>query len=231
MDDITKGLRELIRSIMREKGIKHYTYKKEITSICYAQRPTTSIEFEGPVRITHCLDKAIVKLTAYGYTEKQNHNYYVLSNSQTYHEEFNDTIVEIDQITVEISRPDMAEVISSFLDAHIPTSIKQPKSYKRLVCGTPGKPKYKYFVRSTDYATLSMTLSIISKLKNSFLKLLSIDLETQDFYWEQAIKRHYDASNEELREIKQTVLHMRTTDKPNICHTTNIILNQKRKRK
>ena len=73
--------------------------------------------------------------------------------------------------------------------------------------------------------------SIIDFALSSLLKLLNIDLETQDFYWEQAIKRHYDASNEELREIKQTVLHMRTTDKPNICHTTNVILNQKRKRK
>ena len=68
LGQIHKGVRELIRVTMRERGIKHRSTKDEICSICYAQQPTMTVEYEGPVFVTY--DEPIVHVLVYGYSQR-----------------------------------------------------------------------------------------------------------------------------------------------------------------
>lgn len=218
MDDITKSLRDLIRITMRERGIKHKSTTYEITSICYAQRPLTSIEFLGPIKIICDLERAVLIVEVYSSEENAIKDAQYFPNSTIGCNEY-EVVALTAKYTIEIARPDMTDVLGAILDKHVPDSIKQPMPHKKLI----SKP-YKFYVSSTT--SVKSRRPFFQKCKDVVLSIFNVDINNQDFYWEQAIKRHFRADSKELNEIRQTVSHLRNLSHSRIQNDTEEILRQ-----
>jgi hypothetical protein len=69
-EEVERGVREMVRSVLQEKGIKHRSTERTIHTICYAQQPLASIQYPGPLRFQYMVNHGnpIVNAMAYGST-------------------------------------------------------------------------------------------------------------------------------------------------------------------
>lgn len=225
MDDITKGLRELIRVAMRERGIRHRSTSKVITSVCYAQMPSKSVEFEGPIKITYDLEHVTLVIRIYKSAQEVPYNNNQLSNCGYHRDiEFAEQVALAETCKIDIARPDMVDALGAILDKHVPDSIKRPRPHKMLITSYNGVDPYDYFVASKVVIKPKKTLYQI--FREFVLTLLHADTKRQDFCWEQAVKRHFRIDDQELQELQQTVSHLQNLSHSEVRQNTETILRQ-----
>lgn len=165
MDDITRGIRELIRSVFREKGIRHNSSHKAITSVCYADWPIESIEYQGPINVTYNIERNVVRACCYGGKQKVtarsgNLRFYCQVNQYDLRWIFSDglwlsvaklspwsylnsrwalsktTCDVIDETIIEAADPQFCERLGAFLDKHVLDRHKEPCYHKKLFTST-----------------------------------------------------------------------------------------------
>lgn len=239
LGQIHRGVRELVRVTMRERGIKHRSYRNEIRSVTYAQQPTMTVEYEGPIFITYT--EPIVKVVCYGgTTDDLAHDDPVLRKrvkdcpwvSTTDLARYRLKEHVVGHTGIDIHDPKFCDILGKFLDKHIAAQNKRPNKWKRLYRDTD--EEY-YFVPTTiqlDLTKKSRFLTIKQAIARwimlKFFKTDPADYEqTYDWYWRETIKRHFRCNEEDLQQVNQTVQALRNSELSHeeIEHNTAQIIN------
>lgn len=226
MDPMTKGIRELIRTTMRERGIRHSSDHTGIYTVCYAQHPDISVEYKGPILVKYCTNKCCLEVDCFGLTP-QDYMSRVFYNCVDRSNEYHAIVWPCKHLVIDIADPNMSQKLGQFLDDHITEDMKRPPKHKELIKGyefaTPfsklTKYEFQYFVPDYEYEP---------KRKSFFRRLVSkfFGSRTNDFYWEQALKRRFELSDEELGDIKKTVEYLQSKNKSQVRKRTRAILEQ-----
>lgn len=238
LGQIHRGVRELVRVTMRERGIRHRSYKNEIRSITYAQQPTRSVEYEGPIFITY--EEPIVRIVCYGgTTEDLAHDDPVLRRRVKDCSWLNATDLEqyrleehvVSRTGIDIHDPKFCDILGKFLDKHVHDQNKRPAKWKRLYRDTD--EEY-YFVPTTIQLNLEKKSKFLTVkqaiIRWMMLKFFKIDPasyeQMSDWYWRETIKRHFRCDQEDLEQINQTVTALRNSDLSNeeVEHNTAQIM-------
>lgn len=223
MDKFEKGLRELVRKVIRNNGIRHRSINERITTICYAQHPDSCIEYQGPIIIGYDFNESSLIIEVFGISENnRKRDYYDgwYPNCDRHHDPYrNEDILILETARIDIARPDMSDMLSKILNKYITNDMKRPKKHKKLItkCPTYGVKDgvYKYFVENGKTKKRSKLSQFFDKFKKS-----------DDFAWEQALKRHFKLSEEELEDIKETVKHIQSNPRNKMITETDFILKQ-----
>ncbi len=206
MDEVVRGARELVRTVLRENGIKHTSNDFSVSTICYAQQPLISISYVGPVIFN--FDDNIINITVYGLLCKNGKNGDIWSLVTT-----NDSIDDarqtwssdqfiwtgiIEHAKLDISDPHIDVKITQLLNKRIKPINKRPAGYK--LHATDNRNHY---IPDID---IDAKMSIASKIKSWFSRLFKQRLLTPDeqFYYIQAMRRHSKLSEEETIEVLKT---------------------------
>ncbi len=223
MEEIERGVRELIRAVLRESGIRHRSLSRAISTICYAQQPLASIQYDGPIRFTY--DTGVVTATVHSSFVKvsdfiPNINQSLLASDVH--------VMEVQKF--EIDRPDFDVRVKKLIDRHISRSNRSPSPHKHVYLST------KLFV--PDIVVVPQKLlskpkpkSWLSRLKNLFFAddVEELPIMSFDFHLQQAIIRHCSILSVELLEIEKTALALLYSGKSRnaIIAETKIITGQK----
>jgi len=219
MEQITKGVRELIRVTMRERGIKHRSDNYHVHTVCYAEQTKRVIEYEGPIYITYDPDRAAVKVIAF----KDDKPIRLERWDLRYHTITGRPVNAFDEIRIDIYRPDFCDVLGAFLDKHIKEHNKRPSKWKRQYKDTD--QEYVFVPDEAPPKEESKKFTLGRMLVAWALrKWFNIDPYDLDFPWRHAVKRHFRIEDEELEQIEQTVIALRTTPKDEVEGNTKRIL-------
>jgi hypothetical protein len=231
LGQIHRGVRELIRVTMRERGIKHRSHKNEIRSITYAQQPTMTIEYEGPIFITY--EEPVVKVVCYGGDkdlayEDPHVRRKIKHLSWVHHSElpkYRRKEHIVDSIGIDIHDPKFCDILGKFLDKHISKQNKNQDNWKRLYRDTDEEF---YFIPTTVQLKQDKYLTVRQAIiRWVMLKFFNIDPSDYDWYWRETVKRHFRCTAEDLEQVNQTVTALRNSklSHEEIEHNTVQIMN------
>jgi hypothetical protein len=216
---------------MRERGIKHRSYKDEIRSLTYAQQPTMTVEYEGPIFITY--EEPIVKIVCYGGTEDLPYEDPVLrkkvkhlswiSASELARFRLDEHVTG--RTGIDIHDPKFCDILGAFLDEHIPDENKRPARWKRIYKDTD--EEY-YFVPTKVHKREGKFLTVKQAIARwVMLTFFRIDPADYDWYWRETVKRHFRCTEEDLEQVNRTVHALRNSNlsREEIEHNTVQIMN------
>lgn len=239
MDQITRGVRELIRVVMRERGIKHRSDQYHVHTVCYAEQPRRTVEYEGPVYIT--FEAPVVHCVAFSADRPLPLHRYQVRHTQTAQQALQNLVMggwfngisrrkedkelnpRMDELKIDVHRPDFGDVLGAFLDKHIQDHNKRPAKWKR---------RYK----DTDQEYVFVPDEVVHKEVERFTlgrmivtwtlrKWFNIDPYDLDFAWRHAVRRHFRVDDDELKQIQQTAEALRKVNKKDVRENTKRILN------
>lgn len=228
LGQIHKGVRELIRVTMRERGIKHRSTPKEICSVCYAQQPTMTVEYNGPIFFTY--EEPIVHIHCYGHIEDIHyfessfpHAVRSQSNFSDFRSYRNEKYL-VGKTGIDIHDPKFCDILGEFLDKHVPDENKRPAKWKRIFQDTDNEY---YFVATKEHRKENRFITIRQAIARwVMLKFFGIDPVDYDWYWREAIKRHFRCNSDDIQQITQTVhaLEASKLSREEIEHNTTLIM-------
>ncbi len=206
-DEVTRGVRGLIRSVLQERCIKHHSTPRFITTICYAQTPLESIEYYGPIRFLYGDD-----LIVYVYGMPMEPDLYY-------------TEIE-ERVKFDLAAPDLDVQLTSLLDRYIDDKHKRPDHYKTLVRST--SYQYCFIPDRFDSSQLQHRFPLFPsvweqwwlKARRWWRRLWGALPLDDKFCWLQAIQRHFKVSAEEAAVVTETVQALRESDTDKSVITT-----------
>lgn len=220
--EIERGVRELIRMILRESGIKHRSTDSQITTICYAVQPLVSVEFYGP--ITFGYDGGIVTASVYGTKDSTKYTEYSITPSQLMDKRPiipPPTCVHSEKF--DVANPSFETQVKKLLNRFIPDKIKKPLADRWCV-----RSEYA-FVPSVWIRKDEIVYTRWQRIKRWICKKLGAefrpDQEIDAYYWKHAIRRYFGVSETEAQIIVDTaaVLKMANQSEKTIEEETNKI--------
>lgn len=236
MEQITKGVRELIRVTMRERGIKHRSDRCHVHTVCYAEQALRNVEYEGPIYLTY-EEQGIVHAKAFHSTKAVQLSRYEVNSAQSgenitnvrlanmianYQKRPKDVRFTVEEIRIDVHRPDFCEVLGVFLDKHIKDGNKRPTKWKKRYRDTD--QEY-VFVPDEQPQKESYRFSLGKMLTTWILRRwFKIDPYDYNYHWRHAMQRHFRCDDEELEQVEHTVKAMQRGKLSEIASDTELIL-------
>lgn len=222
-EEVERGVRELIRSVLRDKGLKHRSLPHQITPICYAQQPLCSIEYYGPISFSyrHSL------ITAYVYVPDKSKPpkdavklFSKLHRMLSYDVDFDES-PSIASVKFDISDPDCDKRIGELLDKHVQDKHKRPAPHKILL-----RDKHAHYVPDVTIEKTQEELTRWQRFKR-WWDYSRGKVSTDDtFYLSQALMRHFKLKD--VSEVIETIEALRASGRSEQCieRQTKEILDQ-----
>jgi hypothetical protein len=205
LNNIERGVRELIRSILQDNGIKHRSTPYVITTVCYAHQPFCCIEYPGPVDFTYSAGTVFIRAW-HGHIQEE-----LLADPErfkTSNEPFVEYGGDVTYEQLEIMLPDFDKKLSLLLDRFIPNKIKRP-SLDRLLYRSS-----KNFVPSVSFDLKPKSTTRFQRLKHWFKRRFGYLPSVDDFYLRQAIRCQFHASDAEVDDIIMMATNMKASGLP-----------------
>jgi len=234
MTSVRTGVRELVRVVMRERGIRHSSNDKFVNTVCYAEQSLRCVEYQGPIFIRYDEEKQAIEAIAYaGYnpvvislwhpTVIFNPKVNALAHEKTT-QDFN-----YEHMFLGFNRPDFCDILGTFLDKYIADRNKRPSKWKNLYRDTDQEvvfiPDLPGVMPPEKEETFVQT--IISFVLRKFFDI-NVDKMYDDEakLWKTAVQRHFRCSDEELLHMQNTVTAIRNIDPIELENNTRIIIDE-----
>ncbi len=203
-DDVARGVREMVRSVLREKGVKHKTKFETIFTVCYAQYPFDCVEYIGPLQFD--LDKTIIHgcvwgQAAFSYNDDKIQSWIAEKIFNFMRMNHQDILI---RERFDIMSPECDKQLGEFIDKHVKNIHKRPASFKRLIKRMGSHERY-----MPDIPFEEWRLSWWGRIKRLLGIVFGKGIEIDDVYWINSIQRHFKLTKTEADEVYQTVLAMR----------------------
>jgi len=204
LTQIEKAVRNLLRQVIRDKGLEHVSSTEGsqrsnyVATISYAQSHNESTKYCGPLFFYYDVEGIVTcrAHTALGIVER--HQFDI--NSPVFHEK-----------------------VGELIDDYIPERNRKPADHKVLLNRSD-----KYVPDKTiTIEKLGLMKRFKIYCKAVFEVICYGPTSYSSFYWENAISRYYNAKEEDVAIINQILEGMQTQSKKDITRCTTMVKNQK----
>jgi len=193
LNEIERGVRDLIRSVMRSSGLQHFSYKhNSIQSVTFRHAGSCIHRVVGQIGIRYNKENYNISLYAYkqGRQFENPFSQWAYDITMTYFNSTNWDLVE--RLDIDIYDPDCSDKMKKFMDKHVQAQHRRPLKNRPIIDSTRLDER--------------PTVSLFGKIKTRIYMLFFKRYET---YWIHAIARHMQIPVEKVAPIVELVQEMR----------------------